>query len=285
MSEAHYVILLLPMPLRLIVLASVFALASFAPAQQPAQSPRPKTPSQIKPAPQTADERIRADAAKTAQATVNWDKSSTPGARAHLEVIKKGLLDGKPMVDYRLKVEGAPHDKRYKLFVWPVTVPSPIQMMDGLAVGNDGTVMCPADSDKSCAQRFKGTEVHLTYSPEIGEIFRQALISEDNQSRIFFSMVPAPILEKDKSCSLEAIRLSPSFELALIRGRGFTPGEALSVHTQSYQEVHSVPAKADGEGEFYLSITPFVQGKTTGVIEISAAAKSCSPKISFNWGL
>lgn len=273
------------MPLRPIVLASIFTIVTIAQAQQPAKGPQSGTPSRTKPAPQTADEQVRADAAKTAQATVNWDKSSTPGARAHLEVIKKGLLDGKPMVDYRLKVEGAPHDKRYKLFVWPVTVPSPIQMMDGLAMGNDGTVMCPADSDKSCAQRFKGTEVHLTYTPEIGEIFRQALISEDNQSRVFFSMVPAPIIQNDKSCSLEAIRLSPSFELALIRGRGFTPGEALSVHTQSYQEIHNVPAKANAQGEFHLSITPFVQGRTTGVIEISAAGKSCSPKISFNWGL
>jgi hypothetical protein len=145
--------------------------------------------------------------------------------------------------------------------------------------------MCPADSDKSCAQRFKGKEVHLTYSPEIGEIFRQALMSEDNQSRIFFSIVPAPIVQKDKACSLEAVRLSPSFELALIRGKGFTPGEPLSVHTQSYQDIHNVPAKADEHGEFFLYITPSVKGRTNGVIEISAKGAACSPVISFNWGL
>ena len=265
---------------------ALLALLSSATAQKPA------TASEAKPSPQAQtaqqgdnDANIQAEATKTAQATINWDKSSTQGARAHLELIKKGVISGKPVVDYRLKVDGAARDKRYKLFVWPVTVLNPIQVMDGLAVGNDGTVMCPADSKGTCAQRFKGTEVHLTYAPEIGEIFRQALISEDNQSRVFFSVVPAPITETNKSCSLEAVRLSPSFELALIRGKGFKPGEELSVHTQSYQEVHNEPAKADAQGEFYLSITPAVKGRTSGIIEITARSASCAPTISFNWGL
>jgi hypothetical protein len=272
------------MPLKSVFLAAILAAISSTQAQQPAKPMQGGT-AQQKAQPMTPEERARAEAAKIVDATINWDKSSTPGARVRLQVIKQGVVDGKAAVDYRVKAEGVPHDKRYTLFVWPVTVPNPIQMMDGLAISSDGTVVCPADSDKSCAKRFKGTEVHLTYSPEIGEIFRQALISEDKQSRIFFSMVPSPIVQSEKACSLEAIRLSPSFELALIRGRGFAPGEELSVHTQSYQEIHNVPAKADGHGDFYLSITPFVQGKSTGVIEITAKSKTCAPKISFNWGL
>lgn len=273
------------------VLALVLALASFAAAQRtahatpapPARSPQAGTSG--KPGPPTEDDLVQAEAARTAQATINWDKASTPGVKVRLELLKKGMANGKPVVDYRVKVDGAPHDKRYKLMIWPVTVANPVQMMDGLAVGTDGTVMCPGDSDKSCAQRFKGLEVHFTYTPEIGEIFRQALVSEDNQSRIFFSFVPAPIVQSDKSCSLEAVRLSPSFELALIRGKGFTPGEPLSVHTQSYQDVHNVPAKADAQGDFFLSITPSVKGRTSGVIEISAKGAACAPTISFNWGL
>jgi hypothetical protein len=273
------------------ILAVFLVLVSFATAQRTAQTtPQPPARSPQagasgKPGPPTEEDLVQAEAARTAQATVNWDKSSSPGVKARLELIKKGTVNGKPVVDYRLKVEGAPHNKLYKLMVWPVTVPNPLAMMDGLAVGNDGTVMCPADSDKSCAQRFKGKEVHLTYSPEIGEIFRQALISDDNQSRIFFSMVPAPIVQSDKSCSLEAVRLSPSFELALIRGRGFAPGEQLSVHTQSYQEIHNVQEKADAQGDFHFTITPSVKGRTNGVIEISAKGAACSPVISFNWGL
>ncbi|MBZ5532420.1 MAG: hypothetical protein LAO20_13400 [Acidobacteriia bacterium] len=273
------------MPLKSSLIAVLLALCVAALAQQPTATPRPSTTAQTPTLQPADDAKTEAEAIKTGRATIQWDKSSTPGTKARLELIKTGTIQGKPVVDYRLKVDGAPHDKRYKLFVWPVTVLSPIQMMDGLAVGNDGTVMCPADSTRSCAQRFKGTEVHLTYRPEIGEIYRQALISEDDQSRIFFSIVPAPITHSDKACTLEAVRLSPSFELALIRGKGFKPGEDISVHTQSYQDAHNVPAKADDQGEFFLSITPAVKGRTTGVIEVSAKSASCSPLISFNWGL
>jgi hypothetical protein len=252
--------------------ALLLALVSLAAAQKEG-SRIPPAGAQGRPAPPTEEDLHQAEAARVADATINWDKSSSPGVKVRLELLKKGTLNGKAMVDYRVKVDGASHDKLYRLTVWPVTV------------GSDGTVMCPANSEKSCAQRFKGKEVHLTYTPEIGEIFRQAMISDDNQSKIFFSMVPAPIIERDKACSLEAVRLSPSFELALIRGHGFTAGEPLSLRTQSYQEVHTVPAKADAEGNFFLSITPTVKGRTSGVIEISAKGASCSPTISFNWGL
>jgi hypothetical protein len=265
-------------------LAILLALVSFAGAQKEAAR-IPQTSAQGRPAPPTEEDLHQAEAARVADATINWEKSSTSGVKVRLELLKKGTLNGKAMVDYRVNVEGAPHDKLYKLMAWPVTVANPIQMMDGLILDKDGTVMCPANSEKSCAERFKGKEVYLTYTPEIGEIFRQALISEDNHSRIFFSVVPAPIVERDKACSLEAVRLSPSFELALIRGHGFTAGEPLSLHTQSYQEAHSVPAKADAQGSFILSITPTVKGKTSGVIEISAKGAACSPTISFNWGL
>lgn len=271
------------MSLKFTSIAVLLALVYSTPKpQSSASTPATKTqPAQTS----GEDEKIQAAAAKTAQATINWDKSSTPGTRVRLELLKKGVVQGKPAVDYRLKVDGAPHDQRYKLFVWPITLANPVQMMDGLAVGNDGTVMCPADSAGTCAQRFKGTEVHLTYQPEIGEIYRQALISEDNKARVFFSVVPAPIIQNEKACSLEAVRLSPAFELALIRGKGFKPGEDISVHTQSYQETHNVPAKADEHGDFFFTITPAVKGRTAGVIEISAKATSCSLMISFNWGL
>jgi len=290
LRSGSYDILLLNM-LKPSIFAVFLALVSLTAGQRtgnpdPQSATRtPQANTQGRPAAPSEEDLIRAEAERVSQATINWDKSSTPGVKVRLELLKKGIANGKPMVDYRVKVEGVPHEKQYKLMIWPVTSANAIQMMDGLKLGNDGTVMCPANSEKSCAQRFKGQEVHLTFNPEIGEIFRQALVSEDNQSRIFFSVVPAPIVERDKSCSLEAVRLSPSFELALIRGRGFTAGEPLSLHTQSYQEVHNVPAKADAQGNFFLSITPTVKGRTNGVIEVSAKGASCSPAISFNWGL
>jgi hypothetical protein len=187
-------------------------------------------------------------------------------------------------MQYRLKVSGAPKNKLYNLIAWPIMMSAPATIMEGLAIAADGTVGCPPNSDRSCAQRFKGSELKLTYTPGIGEIYRHALISEDHTARIFFSIVPAPMVEQDKTCSLEIVRLSPRFELALIRGKGFTPGEQISFHTQSYQEVHDSQPKVSPQGEFWATLSPFVKGRTMGTTQVVVRSKSCAPTLSFEWG-
>ena len=92
------------------------------------------------------------------------------------------------------------------------------------------------------------------------------------------------MIQHERACSLEAVRLSPRFELALIRGRGFVPGEQLAFHTQSYQEVQDSQPKADPSGDFWAVLTPFVKGRTMGSMEVSVRGQGCSPSLSFEWG-
>ena len=249
--------------------------------------PGQQSPAKTQPTPQQQEDNdaaIQDQLKQTATATMNWDKSTTAGAKVDVQLIKKDQVNGRPVMQYRLKISGAPRNKLYNLTAWPITVAQPATIMEGLAIAADGTVGCPPNSDRSCAQRFKGAELKLTYSPGIGEVYRHALISEDHQTRIFFSIVPAPMVERDKSCTLEVERLSPRFELALVHGRGFTPGEQLAFHTQSYQEVHDSQPKVDQSGEFWAVLTPFVKGRTLGTTEVSARAQSCAPTLSFEWG-
>jgi hypothetical protein len=223
-------------------------------------------------------------AARTVEATMNWEKSSSPGVKASTELIKKADVKGHQVFEYRLKVSGAPHNQIYKLMVWPVTMAAPIVMMDGLAIAQDGTVGCPANSTNTCAQRFKGAELKLTYAAAKGEIYRHALISQNKKVRAFFSILPDPLLHTDKACSLEAIRLSPSFELVAIRGKGFQPGDNVIFRTHSFEEVHTADVHPDKNGQFHAQLTPFVKGHTSGKIEVSATGKSCAPHLSFDWG-
>jgi len=246
--------------------------------QQPTAQPAPK-------AQQTnSDADAEANLNKTAAATIQWDKSTTAGTKAEVQLLEKVQANGRPSIQYRLKITGAPPNKLYNLIAWPVTAPQPATIMEGLAIAGDGTVGCPPDSNRSCARQFKGTELRLTYTPITGEIFRHALVSEDRQTRIFFSIIPVPIIEHNNSCTLEAVRLSRHFELALIHGRGFTPGEQLNLHTQSYQEAHDSQPKVDPAGEFWAILTPFVPARTRGTTEVSAQGQSCAPKLSFEWG-
>lgn len=250
------------------------------PAQQ---SPAKAQPSPAAPA-QDSDAAIQAQLTQMATATINWDKSNTPGAKAEVQLIKKDQANGRPLMQYHLKITGAPKNKLYNLIAWPITVAEPATIMEGLAIAADGTVGCPPNSTRNCAQHFKGGELKLTYTPGIGEIYRHALISEDHQTRVFFSIVPAPMIETDKSCSLELVRLSPKFELAIVRGKGFAPGEQLGFHTQSYQEIHDSQPRVDPQGEFWAVLTPFVKGRTMGTTEVSVRGKSCAPRLSFEWG-
>jgi hypothetical protein len=266
------------------VLIAILGVCFSAAGQATKQQPKPKTPapaaSPAQPQPPSNEELM----AKTAQATIDWDNSTTKGAKVDVLLIKKDQAQGKPVMQYRIKVSGAPKNKLYTLMAWPITIPQPATMMDGLAIASDGTVGCPPNSDRSCAQRMKGAELKLTYTPGIGEIYRHALISEDHTTRIFFSIVPAPMMEQDKTCSLEIVRLSPRFELALIRGKGFTPGELISFHTQSYQEAHDSQPKVNPQGEFWATLSPFVKGRTMGTTQVTVKSKSCAPTLSFEWG-
>lgn len=246
-------------------------------------TPQKKTPSASAPAkPQGPTDEVLMQ--KTAQATIDWDKSTTSGAKVDVQLIKKDQVNGKAVMQYHVKVSGAPKNKLYTLIAWPITIAQPVTMMEGLAIAADGTVGCPANSTKSCAERMKGAELKLTYTPDIGEIYRHALISEDHASRIFFSIVPAPMVETDKTCSLEVIRLSPRFELAVVRGKGFAPGDQLSFHTSSYQDVHDSQPKVNAQGEFWAVLSPFVQGRTMGTTQVTVKGRSCAPALSFEWG-
>jgi hypothetical protein len=261
-----------------LILGGCFLAASQAPAPQKKTTPSAAAPAKTQ---ASMDERI---IEKTAEATIDWDSSSTQGAKVEVLLLKKDQVNDKPVMQYHLKVSGAPVTKFYTLMAWPITEPAPVTMLEGLVIAKDGTVGCPPDSTKSCAHGMQGRELKLTYSPGIGEIFRHALISEDHVSRIFFSIVPAPMIEHDKACSLEVVRLSPSFHLALIRGKGFTPGEQLGVHTSSYQDVHDSLTKANLQGDFWVTLTPFVGEKTMGTTQVKVKGKSCAPALAFEWG-
>lgn len=260
----------------------LFADQTSAPKKKAPAAATTPAPAKPQPSPASKDERI---IEKTAAATIDWDNSSTQGAKAEVLLLKKDQVNDKPVMQYHLKVSGAPTNKFYTFMAWPITAPVPATMLEGLVIAKDGTVGCPPDSTKSCAQGMKGHELKLTYTPGIGEIFRHALISEDHASRIFFSIVPAPMIEHDKECSLEVVRLSPGFHLALIRGKGFTPGEQLNVHTSSYQDIHNSLTKANPQGDFWETLTPVVGEKTEGTTEVKVRGKSCAPALSFQWGL
>lgn len=219
-----------------------------------------------------------------ATATMNWEKASTNGMHAEMIEFKKVVEKGQSLIDYRIKVTGAPRFQKYSLLSWPITYSGPVTVMEGLMIDANGAVGCPAHSNDSCSRNFDGVEIVIKYAPAKGEIYRNALVSKDQKSRIFFSIVPDPLTMTDRGCTLEVIRLQPAFELVLVNGRGFQPSEQVAFHSKSLSEIHNVQAQADQRGQFWAPFTPFTEGKNSGAATVSATGGRCAPAVTFNWG-
>src|SRR5947209_20173426 len=97
--------------------------------QQPPAASAPPPPKQT-----TSEADVQAQLNKTAEATIQWNKSTTPGAKAEVQLVEKKQADGRTQIEYRLKTTGAPHNKLYNLIAWPVTMQEPAKIMEGLAI-------------------------------------------------------------------------------------------------------------------------------------------------------
>lgn len=216
-------------------------------------------------------------AARLADLTQDWmnGKLSSPGISVEVREVERRKPQGKLLVKYRVYIKGAPKGQIYKLLLWPIYAAKPLETMDGLTISSDGLVLSGGRKDDL---------LDLIFSPGQGEIFRVGLISADHSTQISFAVVPDPIITKDSGCSLEVVRLTPKFELALLRAKGYQPNEDLLFTSKSFDESKEKQVKADGEGAFVSALMPFVKDKQTGTTDVKLKCGSCAPELSFDWG-
>lgn len=229
-------------------------------------------------------------AERVVTATNRWlaGSMSTPGMTAEVRESSRGVVNGKLEVQYHIFVSGAPKEQTYTLVDWPPNVPDPSPSIAGLSVLDDGQVVCAGRETDQCSNPDKpgkkDAAVKLVFYPLKGEIYRLALISQDQNAKVFFWVIPSPVRETQNGCSLEAVSLRLRNELVLIRGKGFQPNESVEFESTSYGQAHSRTDQIDANGEFQLPMQPFVAGKTGGTTEIKLSGAKCSPVLKFQWG-
>src|SRR5215471_682384 len=91
--------------------------ASSGPILSPPAANRPTLgpPALGEPAPKLSDEEVVARATRTAQATIHWDESSSQGVTVQTELLQKRDAGTRVVVQYHIKVNGAPHDQPFTL--------------------------------------------------------------------------------------------------------------------------------------------------------------------------
>ncbi|HTG28906.1 MAG TPA: hypothetical protein VK818_11870 [Methylomirabilota bacterium] len=231
-----------------------------------------------------------AAAQRTVTATKRWlaGTMSTPGMSAQLREISRGQVNGKLEVQYHIFVTGAPKDQNYTLVDWPPNHPDPAPSIAGLSILDDGLVVCAGRATDQCSHpnkpEKKDAPLKLVFYPLDGEIYRLALVSQDQNAKIFFAVIPAPIQATDNGCTLEVVSLRLKNELVLIRGKGFQPNESVGFESTSYEQTHTLTEQVDTNGEYQLPMQPFLAGKSGGTTEIKLSGAKCAPVLKFQWG-
>ena len=272
-----------------LTLAIPFKLVRAQSGAPDSQSQGTATPANL---PNSNPDPLAGDAAaqRTVTATKRWlaGTMSTPGMSAQLKEISKGQVKGKLEVQYHIFVTGAPKDQNYTLVDWPPNVPDPSTSIAGLSILDDGLVVCAGRATDQCSHPDKrgktDAPVKLVFYPLEGEIYRLALVSQDQKAKIFFAVIPAPIQATDNGCSLEVISLRLKNEIVLIRGKGFQPNESLGLESTSYEQTRTLSDQVDANGEYQVPLQPFVAGKSGGTTEIKLSGAKCAPVLKFQWG-
>jgi hypothetical protein len=206
--------------------------------------------------------------------SADWlaNKLSTAGTGAELREVGRQKLNGDLLVHYRVFVQGASKDQLYQLLQWPTDSEKPFVTFRGLSIATDGLVMS------------QDNPVDFTFHPTKGEPYRLALMSSDGSTKVYFGVVPDPIMASDKNCTLEVIGMLPKLPLVMIRAKGYKPNEELQFTSHSYKEAHDTQAKSDADGAFVMALLTKVKGKETGKTEVELKGAECAPKLAFEWG-
>jgi len=211
--------------------------------------------------------------------TLVFETASTPGTKMELREASRTRIDGRLVVAYEIHVTGAPQDQSYAALDWPVNQPEPRVLAPQAYIAEDGQLCAGVGQSGPCK-----SPMQIRIEPLKGEPLRFMIVTEDQKTRVVTLVIPDPITGTDRGCSLEAIRLQPKFESALIRGKGFKPNEKFKYSSNSAGEVIHETVTINEKGELFLVMLPAVKNKTTGNDRIEFKASNCSPVISFKWG-
>jgi hypothetical protein len=140
--------------------------------------------------------------------------------------------------------------------------------------------MCPLNVTAQCGTSKPGSPIELVTHPKPGEPTRLAF--ESDGVKIGLVLVPDPIKSKDKLCTLEAIRLTPNFEVAYITGSGYTANSDVHYKLTPLSDKEFV-VKADAAGIIRTSVAPQAGGSASIGITIKVDGAECAPEVSYVW--
>lgn len=158
----------------------------------------------------------------------------------------------------------------------------------------------PPAGPPSCAETLKPNqpvEIETTAAP--GEAIRVALVGEDRSNGAATQAVPFPIVDTDKSCSLQVLLGMKDGDMVVVEGTGFPRNAEVKLETTTGGKTHEIDSKTNPDGQMALAVLPWLGGETGGTTTVryvgrvttpgaaattATADSSCAPAVSFHWG-
>lgn len=198
------------------------------------------------------------------------------------EISRKGKSGDNLVVQYHIFVKGIPADTLLQEIQWPVNADKPSAALGGISVGKDGILMCAGRTPEQCGNAKKPDDpIEFITMPRKGEPTRLAFIAQE--VKIGTVIVPDPIEANDKGCSLSAVRLTPTFDLAFLSGSGY-PANTDVHYRVSSETTSDFVIKSDGSGAIRVSVIPYHGKKSKGTVRVKITEAKCSPEVSYEWG-
>jgi hypothetical protein len=229
----------------------------------------------------------RSDANQLAQRLMNIQVGFTqmvpPGMSIEAkEISRKGKSGRDLVVQYNIFVKGVSPSTLFQWFQWPVNADKPSSPLQGISIGKDGILMCAGRAPEHCGDPKKPDDpIEFITMPRKGEPTRLAFVAPT--FKIGTMIVPDPIESKEKGCTLNAVRLTPKFELAFLSGSGYPPNA--DVHYRVSSETTSeLVIKSDSNGTIRVSVIPNPGKKSNGTVTVKIMEALCSPEVFYEWG-
>lgn len=199
------------------------------------------------------------------------------------EISRTGASGKNLIVKYHIFVKGAPEGVLLTQLQWPVNAEKPSPGISGISIGKDGLLICAGRKEGQCGTESNPDDpIDFIVTPLKGEPTRFAFVSDD--FKIGTVIVGDPIEARDKGCTLNVVRLTAKFELGMFSGSGYAPNSDVHYRFTSEMETNRT-IRSDAEGRIRLSMVPFPGKKSSGTAKFKVMEPSCSPEVTYEWGV
>jgi hypothetical protein len=127
-------------------------------------------------------------------------------------------------------------------------------------------------------------EIDLALQAARGEPIRVVLATADGKLMVPGTVVPFPIVGKDKNCRLEIRLATPDAEAILVYADGLPPNTEVPFQSNSAGEQGQASFSVNAHGHAATADMPYVEGKASGVVKETLATKECSVSVEIPWG-